>query len=336
MYTLADLAARIPKDNTVQALIDVSSKVNGLASFLQWVPGNSADGKERIVSLTAGNPPAAYSRYNEGYLLSKVGGVSIKEKTAKLEVATTIEQKLAKDVRNPELFRFQNVMGLSRGLMDTIEQKLFYEQVAVNQDGFDGLHRRFTDPASAAATQVVNATGTAAGKQTSIWIIKTGEGGARIVYPDNETAGMQHTPFPPRAEHYTDGGGNQRIKYMLDDVVHGCVGLAIDDWRSVAHVINVDTDRVLLAPTNSSFINITELVIRAMESMDRSTATGPVGIFMPKSLRTAWRLQQRREVSAGGQLSYEVINGQRVLMFDNAMVYESDAILTNMNQITGF
>jgi hypothetical protein len=336
MYTLADLAARIPKDNTVQALIDVSSKMNSLASFLQWVPGNSADGKERIVSLTAGNPPAAYSRYNEGYLLSKVGGVSIKEKTAKLEVATSIEQKLAKDVRNPELFRFQNVMGLSRGLMDTVEQKLLYEQVAVNQDGFDGFHTRFTDPASAAANQVVDAGGSTAGAQTSIWIVRTGEGGARIVYPDDEMAGMQHIPYPPRAEHYTDGDGNQRIKYMLDDAVMGCVGLAIDDWRSVAHVINVESANALLAPSNANYINLTELIIEAMEKTNRAQATGGVAVLMSESLRTTWRLQQRREVGSGGQLSYEVIDGRRVQMFENAQVLVSDAILTNMNAISGF
>src|SRR5665811_451825 len=200
MYTLQELVNRVDSKGVPYRIMETQAKMLGLAPAMQRVPMNQPD--HHAVVQAANLPSAAYSRYNQGYALSNVGTVAIREKSSRMELATSIEQKLVHATKNPELVLMQNVGRLYQGLSSTMEEKMFYEQVYVNDEGFEGLHSRYTDTASAAASQIIDAAGATNGKNTSIWLIKTGEGGARIIYPEDGNAGILHTPKAPRPETY--------------------------------------------------------------------------------------------------------------------------------------
>lgn len=331
MYTIQEVANRVDKNSTVRPIIEVASKMNSLYSDLTWVPANGGD--HHMVSLDAGLPAAAYSRYNQGVAKSTYGTVTIREKMAGLEVSTEIEQKLLKTVKNPEMFRFQNVLGCKRGMVNTVEDKLFYEQIANVQDGFDGLHTRYSDANSEAAVQIVDAEGSTNGRNSSIWFVKTGEKGVQLIYPDDGMAGIEHVPHPVRAEHYNDDNGVKRVKYMLDDDINARIGIAIEDWRSVSHIKDIDTTNIYLPSTDNSYVDLVPLMIRALHKLNRSLATGGTFCYMSESVFTALDIQQRNDVKNGGQLTYEMVNGKSVAKFRGVPIRISDAILTNMNPL---
>jgi len=331
MYTLQELVNRVDSKGVPYRIMETQAKMLGLVSALQRVPMNQPD--HHAVVQAANLPAAAYSRYNQGYALTNVGTVAIREKAAKLELATSIEQQLVNGTKAPELVRMQNVVRLYQGLTATSEQKLFYEEVSANQDGFDGLHARYTDTSSAAASQIIDAEGSNNGKNTSIWLIKTGEGGTRMIYPENGNAGIEHEPKAPRPQTYDDANSVERVKWMLDDVVRQDIGLAIDDWRSVAHIADIDIDNIMLDSGAGNFVDLIDLMSAAEDRIMRSSATGNAFWVMPERVKTALRKQARLAVQAGGQLSYEDFEGRRIEHFGNKPIFISDEILTNMNPV---
>ncbi len=331
MYTLQELCNRMDKNGLPMKIIETQSKIQGFAPNLQRVPMSHPG--YHAVTQAANLPAAAYSRYNRGYALSSVGTVTIREKSARFELATSIEQELAEATANPEMYRFQNVLRLNQGLNATIESKLFYEQVAIEQDGFDGLHIRYSDPTSPAGNQLINAAGTSSGQLTSIFLVKTGEGGVRVTYPDNGNAGIKHIVKPPRAVE-VDDNGTTRVKWMLDDVIMQDAGLAIDDWRSVAHIANIDIADIFKNPGVAGRIDLVSLMAQAEDKVSRSEATGNAFWVMPEIVKTALRKQAKADVSAGGGLVYENYEGMRIEHFGAKPIFVSDAILTNLTTIS--
>jgi len=98
---------------------------------------------------------------------------------------------------------------------------------------------------------------------------------------------------------------------------------AIKDWRYVVRICNLDVSLMNGGVT----VDITTLLEQAVETLPNKLGR-PV-FYTNRTVRRYLRKFARTAVAAGGGLTYENMNGRRVLMFGEVPIKLVDGIVNN-------
>ena len=137
---------------------------------------------------------------------------------------------------------------------------LFYGDSNKNPDEFNGLAMRYPSKTS---PNVVNAAGSSANKQTSMYLISWGGNSIHGIYPKGSTGGLKNEDL---GKYMTFDDAGKKFQCVGDLYTWKC-GLALRDWRAVVRICNLDTSKLTLRKGESGFIYLQALTIKAKNMM---------------------------------------------------------------------
>jgi hypothetical protein len=330
VYTLIDRVKELDPDGKPAKLINMLAQKDELMPRLPLMECN--DGTTHVTTVITALPVVNFREYNEA--VSPTKGDSTQERfgTGLVTAFSKVDAKLAATYADPGTFR----MNQSQKFVESIRQKmmstLFYGNAGTSPKAFNGLSRFFNSLSTStqvSAANVIDAAGTqdSPSDLASIWYVAVGPDTIHGLHPKGLTAGLEHIDrgiaLVPGAT-----GATGSILSMLVDEWNLSLGLCVADWRAAGRVVNIDiSDR--LAATDSVLPNLVRRMVASVEP-----GTGTPYLVMNRAVKYLFETEVRREVGAGGGLTYENIDNSRLTVWEGIPILRCDGLLSTETAVS--
>jgi len=321
--TLADVAKRLDPNGKIDTIVELLNQTNPILDDAVWLEGNLPTGHR--TSVRTGLPQPTWRKLYGGVQPTKSRTAQVTENTGMLEAYAEVDKALADLNGNTAAFRLSEDRAHIEGMNQEFAQTLFYGSEGTEPEAFTGLAPRYNDLVDAEnKVNIIDAGGTTSAANTSLWLIVWGASTAHCIYPKGSKAGLAMTDKGQVTIENVDGNGGRmeayRTHYRWDS------GLVIRDWRYVVRVANVDVALMQGDGANdlTAQKNLIRHMIRAAERIP-TFGMGRAAWYCNRTVREALRLGILERVA--NNLSWETVEGKRVMMFDGIPVNRTDALL---------
>jgi len=318
--TLGDIAKRLDKDGKIDKIVEMLTQTNEILEDMMFMEGNLPTGHK--TTIRTGLPAAAWRLLNYGVPQSKSRTQQITDTCGMLEAYAEVDKALADLNGNTAAFRLSEDRAFMEAMNQEQAKTLFYGDTSKTPERFLGLAPRFSTlnkTKAATAENIIDAGGTGS-NLTSIYLPCWGDQTIFGIYPKGSKAGFQHTDLGERTLKDANGGQYQgyRTHYKWDN------GLVVKDWRYVVRIANID----LATITDEDMI---KFMIMASERLPDLRMGKPV-FYMRKETRTRLRLAKLDKQNV--RLTFDNVEGKKVLAFDEIPVRRCDAISLTEDKVS--
>ena len=259
--TLADWAKRTDPDGRIPVVAELLSQTNEILDDAVFKEGNLPTG-ERVVIRT-GLPTVYWRALNQGIPNSKSTTAQVDEACGMLEARSEVDKDLAMLNGNTAQFRLSEDTAFLEAMNQTQAQTLFYGNPSTEPKSFLGLAGRYSTLTGTIGTNVLDAGGSSATSQSSIFLVCWGDNTVYCPFPKGSKAGLIHEDL---GEQTVYDSGNRMQAYATRYQWKN--GLVVKDWRYVVRIANIESS-VLLAQTGDQATtavdtNIVNLMARAI------------------------------------------------------------------------
>jgi hypothetical protein len=219
--------------------------MNPIIEDIPMVQGNLPTGHRTTVRSDI--PEPTWRRLNYGVRPTKSVTEQIEDTIGMLEDYSEIDKDLAELNGNTAEFRLSEDTPHLEGMSNTMASTIFYGDTVTHPDRFLGLAPRYdvlgfpdnvpdAELNSDYLKNIIDAGGTTAGAQTSIWFIVWGSNTVFGTFPRGSKAGLSSRDLGEVTLTDNDGGKFQgyRTHYQWK------MGLCVRDWRYIVRVANVE------------------------------------------------------------------------------------------------
>lgn len=316
--TLADWAKRLDPDGKVPKIVELLSQTNSVLDDMLFMEGNLPTGHRTTVRT--GLPTVAWRLLNNGVQPSKSTTAQIDEACAILEAWSEVDKELADLNGNTAEFRLSEAQAFIEAMNQEMASTLFYGNSGVSPEEFTGLSLRYSDPSASNGSNVLDAGG-GGSDNMSIWLICWGPNSIHGIFPKGSKAGLEHVDKGLVTVETTAAVAGTRME-AYQDKWGWKTGVAVRDWRFGVRIGSIDKSD-LIAKTSAA--DLSELMIKAMHRIP-SLAMGKCAFYMNRTVFQMLDIQRRDDVQAGGQLSYQNVDGVPVASFRGIPVRVCDAL----------
>lgn len=320
--TLLDLSKQFTSDGQPLPIAELLVQTNEVLDDIPWFEANSIHGHR--LAARAGYSSATWRKLNKGVQPTKSVFTDVNEGMGQLAELGLVDRELARLSNNVAKFRMNQNVGHIESMNQGFVQALFYGDTDVNPEQFLGLSPRFDDitgPANSA--QIIDAGGTGS-DNASIWLIGWGETSVFGIYPKGTQAGLKHEDFGEELVKDADGG---QYPALRDWFQWNC-GIAVQDWRNVVRVANIDVSDLTNAGATGA--NIISLMTAAVEQMNNRESVRPV-FYVPRKIRGILRQQIVNKTNVW--LTQGEVAGRKVIEWDGIPVRRVDKLLSTEARI---
>ena len=323
--TLADIAKRLDPNDQVARIVELLTQTNQILEDMPFMEGNLVTGHR--TSVRTGLPTVAWRLLNGGVLPSKSHTAQITEATGMLEAYSQVDKALAELGGNPGAVRLSEARAFIEAMNQEMASTLFYG-TALAPEEFVGLAVRYSDPTAGNGDNVINGGGTGSTDNTSIYLIAWDEETITGIYPKGSKAGLDHEDLGLETVENAGGVTGALMRAYRDHWMWNC-GIALKDWRYVVRIANIDVSN-LANPSDDA--DLLRLMADAEERLP--TELGRRAFYCNRTIRRYLRHQTKEQVSAGGGITFENVNGKRVAMFGPTPIRVTDALLNTEDVVT--
>lgn len=317
--TLADWAKRLDPDGKVPTIVELLAQSNEVLMDMVWREGNLPTGHRTTVRT--GLPTVAWRMLNQGVTPSKSTTAQIDEQAGMLEAWSEVDKDLAMLNGNTASFRLSEARAFIEAMNQEFVSTLFYGNSGLAPEEFLGLAPRYSSSLATNGSNVIKAGGSGS-DNTSIWLVAWGEDTVSGIFPKGSKAGLLHEDFGEVTVEMTTGIAGSRMR-ALQERFQWKGGIAVKDWRYVVRIANIDVSD-LAGGTPPDLIDLME---QASEILPNRLGR-PV-FYMNRGAKRYLRKQTRTDVSTGGGLTYDNVNGRPVLTFGDIPIRTIDALLNS-------
>lgn len=317
--TLADVAAALDPNGEIATIVEIlKTSSNDVLSSLSFQEGNLPTGHQS--SIRTGIPTPTWRKLYGGVQPTAGSVAKVVDSIGMLEDYAEVDKALADLNGNTAAFRMQEDTAHLQGMNDTMASTLFYGNEGITPEAFTGLSPRFNSLSAANGLNIIDAGGTGS-DNTSIWLCVWGPTTGFGIYPKGTRAGLQRSDKGQVTIENVDGAGGRmeayRTHYRWD------VGLSIRDWRYFVRIANIDVSDLSVAANQAKLV---DYMIMATERIP-SFGVGRAAFYCNRGVREKLRLGMLSKTAYN--LSWESVEGKRVLTFDDIPVYRTDALLNS-------
>ena len=316
---LTDWAKRLDPDGGVPAIIELLAQTNEMLPEMTWREGNLPTGHRTTVRT--GLPSVAWRLLNQGITPSKSTTAQIDEQTGMLEAWSEVDIDLVKLNGNERALRLSESRAFIEAMNEEMQQTLLYGNGGVSPEEFTGLSVRYSLSTAPNGSNVIKAGGVDV-DNTSVWLVAWGDETVTGIFPRGSSAGLIHEDFGPQTVEMVAGLPGSRMR-ALQERWQWKGGLCVKDWRYAVRICNLDVSLMNGGVT----IDIIALLEQAVETLPNKLGR-PV-FYTNRTVRRYLRKFARTAVSAGGGLTYENVDGRRILMFGEVPIRLVDALVNN-------
>lgn len=239
--TIVDLAKKADPNGGIASMVELLAKKNAFLNDIAFKAGNLPTG-HKFAARTA-LPSPTWRKINQGIAASKAQQDTIEESCGMLEGLSKVDVALADLNGNAAGFRADEDNAFFAAFGLEVARALFYETTGTNPERIQGLSVRF-DGTGQAANQLVRAEPLAsvASTQTvnSVWLVGWSPETIYGIYPKNSVAGFKSEDLGKLLVK-DSGGVNEFLAYVTHH--KWSVGLAVQDYRYVSRLVNIDPAR---------------------------------------------------------------------------------------------
>jgi len=327
--TLADWAKRLDPNGKVPTIVELLAQSNEILDDMLWREGNLPTGHR--VTVRTGLPTVYWRMLNQGVAPSKSTTAQIDEGVGMLEAWSSVDKDLAELNGNVSAFRLSEAKAYIEAMNQEFANVLFYGNAGTSPEEFTGLSTRYSS-LSAGNGQNIVAAGGAGADNYSIWLIGWGENTCFGVFPKGSKAGLIHEDLGLQTVTVTAGVGGTLLR-AYQDRWQWKGGFVLKDWRYVVRIANIDvSDLVALAGTTASE-NLTKYMTKATYLIPNLNACRPV-FYMNRETAYCMDYLRRADVITGGGLSYDVVDGKRIMRFRGIPIKICDQLVTETTAVT--
>jgi len=323
--TMADVAKRTDPDGKCSKIVELLDQKHEILDDAVFVECN--DGSSHLTSVRTGIPTPTWRKLYGGVASTKSSTKQVKDSCGMLEALPKIDVDVIDKARDPSGTMLSEHQPHLEGMRQGLESTLFYGDTAIYPERFLGLHPRFdaytrSTPDDAFSDYNVITGAGSQSDNTSIWLVTWGDTACHMLYPKGSKAGLVIENKGKLLTPAADGSGDFEAyvtKYKWD------VGLSVRDWRSVGRICNIDVSNL---ESGSGAADLVKLMIVMSERVE---GVGRKAWYMHPRVRTQLRLQLLEKAKYG--LTFDTVNGRRVLAHDDIPVRASKKILLTESAI---
>lgn len=320
--TLVDLAKRTDPDGMVSKIVEILAAQNDMLDDIPWYESNEVT--SHLVTVRTSQPAGTFRAYNEGVSASKSTTAQYRETLAMLEDYSKVDKALINLHGNKASYRASEDAAFLEGMAQTCMNTLLYGNAATNPKGITGILPRYNNLSGIEnAEQIIDAGGSGS-DNTSILLVGWGDRQVKGLYPKGQTMGLQardlgeDTLIDSNSKEYQ--GFRTHFKWDF--------GLAIEDWRYIARLANIDvSDLALAGKAGYSGADIINGLIDLMSLMPSTNTVGVKYAFYAN--RRVWTALYKLALvkAAGGLTVRELKDGRFFIDFMGIPVRRVDAML---------
>ena len=210
-----------------------------------------------------------------------------------------------------------------RGLARSAVKRVFYGDKGVNARDFNGLANLVVPSHEAFGDRIIDAKGTTAQGQASIWLINWDADGAYMFYPQHGSqAGLK---WEDKGEQYVADKNGKDYMALVSEFKWD-LGMALYNPENIVRIANVDVTK--LSKSAASGADLVDLMAQALEMLP-DAQSGRVSFYMNDTLRSVLRRQMMNRDNL--MLNWSEIAGRKVLAFGDVPVHKlgSDVLANN-------
>lgn len=315
--TMADVSRRLDPDGKVAKVVELLNETNEFTPDM--VVKECNDGTSHKTTVRTGIPAPTWRVIYGGVQSTKSTTKQVVDSCGMLEALPEIDCDVVDKSSDKEGTLLSEHTAHLEGLAQTVEATAWYGNTVNDPEKFMGLHPRYNVLSTSdtlSGYNVFNGGGTGA-DNTSIWLLSWGENTLHALYPKGSTAGLTFENLGKELVDATDSSGKFRAyvtHYKWD------IGLSLRDWRSCGRICNIDVSAL---EADSSAANLIKFMIKLSERV--KPGGGKQVWYMHERVRTMLRIQMLNHTNTN--LTFETVEGKKVMAFDAIPIHVSDQLL---------
>lgn len=300
-----DVAKSLTQDGRLIATAELLDQVHGIASDAPWVPGNTIAGH---LSAQRSSLPTVYTKTaGTAVASSKSTKAQLAESAEMLEGWSIVEDVVSSIGGNKAAILADEEMTFIESMAQTTDDRIIYGNGSTTVGQLNGWAQRYASTTATNGSNVIKMDSGASGAdQMSIYVCYWAQNKNYLWYPQGTTAGLEIKHLGEVSQLESNGGqrlvNKTRFRRQL--------GIGLDDWRALVRLANIDKSN-LIAGTGA---DLPEGFIKASKIIQRLSGGRAVG-YMNLTTEAWFDLQCRNDVTLGGGLNYENLDGQQVMSF---------------------
>jgi len=330
--SLLDWAKRLDPDGKVPVIVELLAQTNEILLDMRWIEGNLPTGHRTTVRT--GLPTVFWRMLNQGVPPSKSMTAQIDEQAGMLEAWSEVDKDLAMLNGNTDAFRFSEAQAFIEAMNQEMAGTLFYGNAGLAPEEFTGLAPRYSSLSAANAQNILSGAGTQS-DLTSMWLVLWGANTCMGIFPKGSKAGLIHDDYGEETVESTAGMGGNRLRAYRERF-QWKAGIALKDWRYVVRIANLDLSDLSGSTGTQAPTAATRLQTLMAKAIHRIPAPGlgTPAFYANRSVIQALDIQSRADVKDGGGLTFDNVDGKRILQFRGIPVRTCDALLETEGQVT--
>ncbi|MGD9156927.1 MAG: hypothetical protein PVG39_00845 [Desulfobacteraceae bacterium] len=258
---LINLTKTMDPDGSIADVGELLTQYNPILEDIPLVEGNLPTGHR--VTVRNGLPTPVWRKFYQGVTPTKGKTTQVDDTIGMCEDYGEVDKDLADLNGNTSEFRLQEDTAHIEGMSQELASTIFYGDTDVDPEKFNGLAPRYDaigDPAdkptaqtnSAYLKHILNAGGTTADVQTSVWYVVWAPQTVFGIYPKGSKVGIQSRDLGEQTLFDSDGGRFQgyRTHYQVKQ------GLCVKDWRYIVRIANVELGDMLDATAQKTLLQM--------------------------------------------------------------------------------
>lgn len=325
VQTLIDLAKRQDPDGGTAKIVEILSQDNPLLQDMHYEEGNLPAGHRS--TIRTGLPPVYWRLINQGTPPSKSTTAQVEDTVGMLESWIEIDEELVNLAKDKRAYRFSESQAHFEALRQEMAQTVFYGNSGTAPEEFTGLAPRYSSLSAPNAQNIVVGGGGVGADNTSIWLIKWGQGVFGIV-PQGSTAGIKHEDLGVVTVEVTAGIAGNRMRAYQDHFIWKN-GLVVRDWRDAVRIPNIDVSNLVAESSNADLLKLMSKAVHRLVN-----GTGGAIFYVNRTVAEFLDIQTKAAVSTGSGITFENVQGQQVGSFRGIPVHVTDAIIETEAAVT--
>lgn len=323
---LVNVTKRLDPDGSIAKIAELLTQFNPILDDIPLVEGNLPIGHRTTVRSDL--PTPTWRKLNYGVRPTKSMTAQVDDTIGMLEDYGEVDKDLALlNGNSAEYLMSENTPHLE-SMSNEQAKTLFYGDTDTHPERFLGLAPRYNvigTPAnkptavvnSAYLKHIIDAGGTTASAQTSIWYIGWGENTVHGIYPKGSKAGLLADNLGEVTLFDKDGGRFQgyRTHYQWK------MGLCVRDWRYIVRIANIELANMEDATAQK---NLYHAMIKARYTVPQGNMARGIYYASPGVLAM---LDIAAVEKSNAALGYSNIFGKDTLTFRGTPVKGCNAIL---------
>lgn len=325
--TLSDITKRTDPKGRPSPIAELLDQMNGVLQDVTWFECN--DGNEHQTTVRTSLPNSGTRRANEGVAPTKSTTAQAQEVTTIFEDWVTTDEIVAEKGGNLAENRLKEALPHAEFMGQNFTEKLFFGNHSSEPKDFNGFATRSNSLSGVNAENIMDAGGSGS-DNSSIYLVGWGNGTVYGVYPEGTNAGIQHTDWGKQVVTDTAGGAG-RIFAAYREQWQWQAGLSVEDWRYTVRIANIDISDLISKAAGA--VDLFDFMIGALHRIPNLERVTPV-FYMNRTVMQMLMIQARDDVIAGGGLTFENVDGRRIVSFQGAQIKLVDRLTETEAQVT--